>query len=210
MSTQAPEKSSGSTKSSVQREQRRPAPVHRFSQPRLPGYQPSRASSTERSTAETSPINSSAHHNMSHDLSAAEESRHGYTGRRRIPGTTWNEGDPDAVSARLEQMRKQVLSKEFWMADEICKECFHCGDAFTAFRRKHHCRTCGCIFDSKCTSIISGERFGVQGTLRVCKTCLDIINRRHDSSEEDSGDDTVLPASFFQSQQMKADLAAKE
>ena len=96
------------------------------------------------------------------------------------------------------------------MADEICKECFHCGDAFTAFRRKHHCRTCGCIFDSKCTSIISGERFGVQGTLRVCKTCLDIINRRHDSSEEDSGDDTVLPASFFQSQQMKADLAAKE
>ena len=71
------------------------------------------------------------------------------------------------------------------MADEICKECFLCGDAFSAFRRKHHCRTCGCIFDSKCTSIVSGQRFGVQGSLRVCKTCLDIINRRHDSSGSD-------------------------
>ncbi len=129
--------------------------------------------------------------------------------RLRIPGTTTNEGAPEVVNARLEQMRKQVLSKEFWMADEICKECFHCGDAFTAFRRKHHCRTCGCIFDSKCTSIISGQRFGVQGSLRVCKTCLDIINRRHDSSgSDDSADDSALPT-FFQSQQAKYESSTR-
>lgn len=90
------------------------------------------------------------------------------------------------------------------MADENCKDCFLCGETFTAFRRKHHCRTCGCIFDSKCTSIISGEKFGVQGTLRVCKTCLDIINRRNDSDSEDSGDDVVLPPSFFRSSHTKA------
>jgi 1-phosphatidylinositol-3-phosphate 5-kinase len=190
-------------------ELKRPTAIERITQSHLPGYHGSRTSSTDRSTAETSPINTSAHNSIRHESFAADDGRPSiYSGQRHIPGTTTNEGDPDAVSARLEQMRKQVLSKEFWMADEICKECFLCGDAFTAFRRKHHCRTCGCIFDSNCTSIIPGERFGVQGSLRVCKTCLDIINRRHDSSSSDeSADETVLPASFFQSQQAKLDLS---
>jgi 1-phosphatidylinositol-3-phosphate 5-kinase len=114
----------------------------------------------------------------------------------KIPGTTTNEGAPEIVNARLERMRKQVLSKEFWMADETCKECFLCGMPFTAFRRKHHCRTCGCIFDSKCTSNISGQKFGVPGTLRVCKTCLNVINRRYDSGSDDSADESYLPAIF--------------
>jgi 1-phosphatidylinositol-3-phosphate 5-kinase len=188
---------------------RRPAAIERITQSHLPGYQASRASSTDRSTAETSPINTSAHNSVRHEIFADDGHPSGYPGRLRIPGTTTNEGAPEVVSARLEQMRKQVLSKEFWMADEICKECFRCGDAFTAFRRKHHCRTCGCIFDSKCTSIISGARFGVQGSLRVCKTCLDIINRRHDSSgSEDSADESALPT-FFQTQQAKFDSTNK-
>ncbi|KAF4631249.1 hypothetical protein G7Y89_g6882 [Cudoniella acicularis] len=187
---------------------KRPAAIDRITQSHLPGYQASRASSTDRSTAETSPVNTSAHNSVRHGSFSLDDSKV-YSGMQRIPGTTTNEGAPEVVSARLEQMRKQVLSKEFWMADEICKECFLCGDAFSAFRRKHHCRTCGCIFDSKCTSIISGQRFGVQGSLRVCKTCLDIINRRHDSSgSEDSADDSSLPT-FFHSQQAKFDAATK-
>ncbi|OBT52809.1 hypothetical protein VE04_06507, partial [Pseudogymnoascus sp. 24MN13] len=195
-----------------------PTAIDRFTQSHLPGYQPSRASSTERSATETSPVNTSTRNSLNHELFYADEIHHGRpTGANRAAGSTLSEGGPNVVNTRLEQMRKQVLSKEFWMADEICKECFLCGDAFTAFRRKHHCRTCGCIFDSKCTSIISGERFGVQGTLRVCRTCLDIINRRHDSSgsDDESGDDTFLPTSFFQSHQtrlnsMKDDRASEE
>ena len=187
----------------------RPVAIERITQSHLPGYQASRASSTDRSTAETTPINTSAHNSVRHEIFADDGFPAGYPGRLRIPGTTKNQGAPEVVNARLEQMRKQVMSKEFWMADEICKECFRCGDAFTAFRRKHHCRTCGCIFDSKCTSIISGVRFGVQGSLRVCKTCLEIINRRHDSSgSDDSADDSALPT-FFQTQQAKFDSANK-
>jgi len=182
---------------------KRPTAIERITQSHLPGYHPSRASSTDRSTAEASPINTSAHNSIHQESTSVDTNQVRLHDRRHIHGTTRSEGDPEAVSTRLEQMRKQVLSKEFWMADEICKECFFCGDAFSAFRRKHHCRTCGCIFDSKCTSIISGERFGVQGTLRVCKTCLDIINRRHDSSgSDDSADDAVLPTSFFHPQQL--------
>ena len=189
---------------------RRPAAIERITQSHLPGYQASRASSTDRSTAETSPINTSAHDSVRHETFSSEEiAPRGSFSRPRIPGTTTNEGAPEIVNARLEQMRKQVLSKEFWMADVICKECFLCGDPFSAFRRKHHCRTCGCIFDSKCTSIVSGQRFGVQGSLRVCKTCLDIINRRHDSSgSDDSAEESTLPT-FFQTQQAKFESSGK-
>ena len=102
--------------------------------------------------------------------------------RLRIPGTTTNEDGPEVVTSRLEQMRKQVLTKEFWMADELVFKCFRCGDAFSGFRRKHHCRTCGNIFDSKCTAIISGDKFDMQGSLKVCKTCSDTVNGGHDSN----------------------------
>ncbi|KAL2061440.1 hypothetical protein VTL71DRAFT_7713 [Oculimacula yallundae] len=189
---------------------KRPAAIERIAQTHLPGYQASRASSTDRSTAEASPINTSAHNSVRHESFSVDETpQHGYLGRLRIPGTTTNEGAPEAVNARLERMRKQVMSKEFWMADEICKECFLCGDAFSAFRRKHHCRTCGCIFDSKCTCIISGQRFGVQGSLRVCKTCLDIINRRHDSSGSDDSENDSALSTFFQTQQAKYDSSIR-
>ncbi|TGO66675.1 hypothetical protein BOTNAR_0056g00140 [Botryotinia narcissicola] len=185
---------------------RRSPAVERITQSHLPGYQASRASSTDRSTAEASPVHTSAHNHVRHDSFGTDErSSRTYSGRARIPGTTTNGGNAEVVSARLEQMRKQVLSKEFWMADDICKECFLCGDPFTAFRRKHHCRTCGCIFDSKCTQTISGQRFGVQGSLRMCTTCLDIINRRHDSSGSDDSDDESGLPTFFHSQQAKFD-----
>ncbi len=47
----------------------------------------------------------------------------------------------------------------------------------------HDPGTCGQIFDSKCTSLIAGEHFGVSGSLRVCKPCEGIINGEDDSSE---------------------------
>ncbi|KAF1841814.1 uncharacterized protein K460DRAFT_419811 [Cucurbitaria berberidis CBS 394.84] len=88
------------------------------------------------------------------------------------------------------QMRRKILGREFWMRDENAKDCFNCGDAFTTFRRKHHCRTCGQIFDSKCTSIVSGKIFGQQSNLKVCKPCEAIIYGHDDDSSEytDEGD----------------------
>lgn len=81
------------------------------------------------------------------------------------------------------QVKNKVLDKEYWMKDENARDCFYCGDAFSTFRRKHHCRTCGQIFDSKCTLLISGGHFGQSGSLRVCKPCEGIINGQDDSSE---------------------------
>lgn len=92
------------------------------------------------------------------------------------------------------QMRRKILDREFWMRDENAKDCFNCGDAFTTFRRKHHCRTCGQIFDSKCTSIVSGKLFGQPGNLRVCKPCENIIYGHDDDSSDytDDGDQASL------------------
>ncbi|KAI1136048.1 hypothetical protein F5Y05DRAFT_392750 [Hypoxylon sp. FL0543] len=184
---------------------RRPALIDRISYSRTSGDL-SRSSSLSRGTTEHSPISTSAHNSVHHETFAqAPESQRMRSGEYRIPGTTTDEGAPEIVNAKLASMRKQVLSKDFWMADETCKECFRCSAPFTAFRRKHHCRTCGCIFDSGCTSIISGQRFGVQGTLRVCKPCLSIILQRQDGAiSDDSADDSFLPAIFRPNQSRRA------
>jgi 1-phosphatidylinositol-3-phosphate 5-kinase len=35
------------------------------------------------------------------------------------------------------------LSRDYWMDDDLCKECYDCKSVFTTWRRKHHCRICG-------------------------------------------------------------------
>ena len=37
------------------------------------------------------------------------------------------------------QVKNKVLNRKYWMKDENARDCFYCGDAFSTFRRKHHC-----------------------------------------------------------------------
>lgn len=133
---------------------------------RLPGYVMSRASPAETATTVSSlpPLNTAV---------AGQDSR---SSRSRQPV-----GGGDGV---LSQLRSKLLSKDFWMRDENARDCFHCGEPFTTFRRKHHCRTCGQIFDSKCTFLIPGARFGQPGSIRVCRPCEAMINAHDDDSSE--------------------------
>jgi len=91
-------------------------------------------------------------------------------------------------------MPRKLLAREFWMRDENAKDCFSCGDAFSTFRRKHHCRTCGQIFDSKCTSILPGKLFGQSTNVRLCKPCEDILYGNADDSSDytDDGDQASI------------------
>ncbi|KAM0551797.1 hypothetical protein ACHAPJ_008368 [Fusarium lateritium] len=192
---------------------RKPAVIDRITRSRSPGDHNSRDSSLDRGTAEPSRVSTSAHDSVNHDsFTHNAKPQKMASGDFRIPGTvTSNEEASEQVNAQLTRMRKQVLNKEFWMKDDTVKECFLCQTPFSAFRRKHHCRTCGCIFDSKCTTVISGEKFGVQGSLRVCKRCLEVITRRFDGSgSEDSGDEQSFMPRFFGSNHGKTPSNASQ
>ncbi|ODA79428.1 hypothetical protein RJ55_05021 [Drechmeria coniospora] len=187
-------------------ERRTPTVISRISRSISPRYPGSRESSLDRGTAEVSPINTTAHSSLHHDTFTEDPYLYkGQSGNVHIMGTiTGEDRASDQMSAHLGKMRMQVLSREFWMKDDTVKECFLCQAPFTAFRRKHHCRTCGCIFDSKCTTVVSGEKFGVQGSLRVCKNCLEVISRRVDgSASEDSADERSFLPKIFGPKQSK-------
>jgi 1-phosphatidylinositol-3-phosphate 5-kinase len=142
----------------------------------LPGFHPSRAASSD---GVSSVMTSSTIRNAA-AAPIDEIQRH-------------SRGGPAVDSmpkSAFAQMRRKILAKEFWMKDENAKDCFNCGATFNTWRRKHHCRTCGQIFDSKCTSIISGKMFGQASSLKVCKPCEVIIYGHDDDSSDytDEGD----------------------
>ena len=145
----------------------------RPSQPRLPGFDLTRVSSTDSSS-----------------FTVAQSSR-------KIPGLDGAASEraapapPPKVSFTLP--RSKLLSKEFWMRDENARDCFHCGEPFSTFRRKHHCRTCGQIFDHKCTLTVPGAHFGSANPVRVCKPCEAIISSRDDDSSDYSIEEIALP-----------------
>ncbi|TBU34447.1 hypothetical protein BD311DRAFT_746176 [Dichomitus squalens] len=91
-----------------------------------------------------------------------------------------------SVSKVIRRIRGEGLSRDYWMDDELCKECYDCKSVFTTWRRKHHCRICGQIFCSRCASnIIKGTRFGHEGMVRVCNLCLDKLAKGDEDEDED-------------------------
>ncbi|KAL5698578.1 1-phosphatidylinositol-3-phosphate 5-kinase [Ranunculus cassubicifolius] len=71
------------------------------------------------------------------------------------------------------------VSRDFWMPDQSCRVCYECDSQFTIFNRRHHCRLCGRVFCSKCTTnsipIQSDEPKIVREEcerIRVCNYCF--------------------------------------
>ncbi|KAK3117277.1 Mitochondrial distribution and morphology protein 12 [Teratosphaeriaceae sp. CCFEE 6253] len=162
---------------------RRPPMTH-VGPSRLPGFEPSRASSTTEggdvaSTVSTHTGRSRPVLDPSPNLNSAMQRRR--TGLKQPPNGAQTSAHP--VAHVTHRLKRRVISKEFWMKDENAKDCFYCGQSFSTFRRKHHCRTCGQIFDAKCTSLVPGRPFGQPGTLRLCKPCEAII---YGSDDDDS------------------------
>ncbi|KAG8906077.1 1-phosphatidylinositol-3-phosphate 5-kinase [Tulasnella sp. 403] len=90
-----------------------------------------------------------------------------------------------SASKVIRRLRGEGLSREYWMDDETCKECYDCKSVFSTWRRKHHCRICGQIFCSRCASnIIKGSRFGAEGVLRVCNLCLQKLEEEEDDDDD--------------------------
>ena len=150
----------------------------------LPGYEPSRASSTDggdaASLSSSQAVTRKTALEPSPNINAAMQ-------RKRN-----DMRPPPRPSEPLEHipshLKRRVISKAFWMKDENAKDCFSCGQPFSTFRRKHHCRTCGQIFDAKCMSLVLGKPFGQPGTIRLCKPCEAMIYGSDDDSTVFSDD----------------------
>jgi 1-phosphatidylinositol-3-phosphate 5-kinase len=100
-------------------------PLIQVSQSHLPGF---RASRTNSSDGEGSSV----------IITAARSRRSGFDTVEEHAASS-SHGDADS-SHTVSRMRSKILAKELWMRDENAKDCFYCGDTFSAFRRKHHCR----------------------------------------------------------------------
>jgi hypothetical protein len=83
-------------------------------------------------------------------------------------------------------LRQRASSKQFWMPDSRVTMCYECLAPFSVIKRKHHCRICGQIFCWKCSNnFISGEKWGYNGTVRVCEYCKNLM---HGKSEKKRGE----------------------
>uniref|UniRef100_A0A0K0EV71 Lateral signaling target protein 2 (inferred by orthology to a C. elegans protein) n=1 Tax=Strongyloides venezuelensis TaxID=75913 RepID=A0A0K0EV71_STRVS len=59
-----------------------------------------------------------------------------------------------------------------WVPDEECDQCTSCNAPFTIIRRKHHCRNCGRIFCSYCSSSrLALPELGYDKKVRICDMC---------------------------------------
>ncbi|XP_062378777.1 lateral signaling target protein 2 homolog isoform X2 [Sardina pilchardus] len=66
----------------------------------------------------------------------------------------------------------QVEDPPEWVPDDACSACVSCKAPFTVIRRKHHCRSCGKIFCSRCSSHSAPlPRYGQMKPVRVCTHC---------------------------------------
>ncbi|CAL1575142.1 unnamed protein product [Knipowitschia caucasica] len=108
-----------------------------------------------------------------------------------VMATKTEEGDsskhkgPVLCSAELEDCalcQESISSSEMaaktrddppdWVPDEACNSCIACKAPFTVIRRKHHCRSCGKIFCSRCSSHSAPlPRYGQVKPVRVCTHC---------------------------------------
>ncbi|XP_049880535.1 lateral signaling target protein 2 homolog [Pectinophora gossypiella] len=63
-----------------------------------------------------------------------------------------------------------------WVPDIAAPACMRCAAAFTAFRRRHHCRNCGKVFCASCSSnSLPLPRYGQLKPVRVCEECFQSI-----------------------------------
>ncbi|KAF7337658.1 1-phosphatidylinositol-3-phosphate 5-kinase [Mycena sanguinolenta] len=111
----------------------------------------------------------------------------------------------NSVSRVIRRIRGEGLSRDYWMDDENCKECYDCESIFTTWRRKHHCRICGQIFCSRCASnIIKGSRFGQDGMIRVCNLCVEKL-AKVDEDDDDDRRSVVSSVTSFPAHQLGID-----
>eukprot|EP01084_Bolivina_argentea_P161902 281777_1 len=71
------------------------------------------------------------------------------------------------------------MAQKNWLPDDASKGCVGCSKSFSFSRRKHHCRACGRLFCSDCsTKKVELPHMGLKGPQRACEYCYKIEVKR--------------------------------
>jgi FYVE/RhoGEF/PH domain-containing protein 5/6 len=62
-----------------------------------------------------------------------------------------------------------------WLPDSAVSMCQLCGIHFTVTRRRHHCRACGQIYCSECSSYVAPLAYKSNKMCRVCQSCYSTL-----------------------------------
>ncbi|XP_028413532.1 RUN and FYVE domain-containing protein 2-like isoform X2 [Dendronephthya gigantea] len=91
------------------------------------------------------------------------------------------------ANERLKDVEKEIqdvvhlksLYKLTWIPDQIVFRCMNakCRVPFSQTKRRHHCRCCGRVFCSSCSSKLAPlEHFGYLDPVRMCNQCFALID----------------------------------
>ena len=86
------------------------------------------------------------------------------------------------------------MDKDLWATDASSSVCGGCNKEFGVFRRRHHCRRCGHIFCSKCSSykfklVDPCDKQAKLEPKRVCHSCHQLLNAQ--GEDADTRNDTL-------------------
>lgn len=84
------------------------------------------------------------------------------------------------------------LAAPQWIDNSESSLCSRCRDPFTVLNRRHHCRSCGQLFDQKCSSkTIALPHFGINTPVRVCDGCHKKVSSGDKSTKRRNSYDSV-------------------
>lgn len=93
------------------------------------------------------------------------------------------------LSSSVPRSQPMMMPPPRWVPDEEAPQCMSCGQSFTTFRRRHHCRNCGGVFCGVCSNSQAPlPKFGLNKAVRVCRNCfmLSITNANSNTTTHSS------------------------
>ncbi|KAL1498011.1 hypothetical protein ABEB36_008874 [Hypothenemus hampei] len=79
-------------------------------------------------------------------------------------------------------------------------QCHRCRVQFTFIQRKHHCRACGQVFCTQCSSKFTTlPKYGIEKEVRVCDSCYDKAHSKASSVVTKGTKESELPPEYVNS-----------
>jgi hypothetical protein len=116
--------------------------------------------------------------------------------RRRVRSEGGSESGSSRTLVPPPHSPDLLMLAPIWVPDELVASCTTCKQSFTMLRRRHHCRNCGQIYCSACSShTMHLGQFGYTKPVRVCDPCfvtITTIHAYHHSAHTDSSGNVLF------------------